>query len=263
MTNSTVIFHLRLLEEAGLVISRTQPNKKGKTLIFYINFSDVTLSLQNDHAAAHDTVITQTVGVGCFEAAAPTGYMRIATEDRFIVLEKDDIYNPRRFDAKLLCIDNGMVRYAFSNAFARRHTVKSLEFSMELSSESPYFCNDWKSEIVFSVCGVDVATYLSAGDYGDTRGRLTPEWWDNKYSQYGLPVTLLIDWGGVRLNGDYVRTDLTLGDLPLAQSDRITLSLRTDPALRYAGGFNIYGSRFGNEPQDIVMRATVLNGQKA
>ena len=261
MTNSTVIFHLRLLEEAGLLFSRTQPNKKGKTLIFYVNFSNIVLSLQNDSLELRDTVLRQTLGVGSYISAAPTGYIRIATEDRFLVLEKDDIYNPSRFEAKLLCLDNGEVTYAFSNAFAKRHRVKRLEFSLELSSESPYFCNDWKSEIIFSVCGVDVASYLSPGDFGGTRGRLTPEWWDDKYSQYGLLVTLSIDGEGVSLNDEYVRKDLTLRDLPLTQADRITFSLRTDPSLRYAGGFNIYGSRFGNEPQDIVMCATVLREQ--
>ena len=258
MTNSTVIFHLKALEEAGLVFSRMQPNKKGKTLIFYINFSKILLSAQEETQVSHELVLEQSIGVGSYLSAAPSGYIRIATQDRFVVLEKDDVYHPRRFDAKLLCLDNGEVCYAFSNAFARRHTVKRLEFSLEISSESPYYCNDWKSEIVFSVCGVDLATYLSPGDFGGTRGRLTPAWWESNYSQYGMLVTVAIDAEGVYLNDECVRTDVTLETLPLAEEDRITFSLRTDPSLRYCGGFNIYGSRFGNEPQDIVMRATVL-----
>jgi len=262
-TNSTVIFHLKMLEEAGLVFSKLQPNKKGKTLIFYVNFSSIVFSLQNDPKEAHDTVVKQSLGVGNYEFAAPTGYIRIATEDRFIVLEADDVYNPRRFDAKLLCVDNGEVRYAFSNAFAKRQLVKRLEFSMELSSESPYYCNDWKSEIIFSVCGVELATYLSPGDFGDVRGRLSPDWWDNKYSQYGLLVTLMIDRDGVYLNNERVKTDLTLDSLCIEQTDKITLSLRTDLSHQYAGGFNIYGNRFGNEPQDIVLRATVGNERRS
>ena len=262
-TNSTVIFHLKILEEAGLVFSKPQPNKKGKTLIFYVNFSNIVFSLQSDPTEEHDTVIKQSLGVGNYESALPVEYIRIATEDRFIVLEKDDVYNPRRFDAKLLCLDNGEVTYAFSNAFAKRHAVKRLEFSMELSSESPYYCNDWKSEIIFSVCGVELATYLSPGDFGDVRGRLSPSWWDNKYSQYGLLVTLAIDGDGVYLNRERIRTDITLSSLALEKLDKITLSLRTELSRQYAGGFNIYGSRFGNEPQDIVLRATVTDERRS
>ena len=37
LTNSSVIFHLNLLEEAELIVSRVKPNKKGKTLVFYVN----------------------------------------------------------------------------------------------------------------------------------------------------------------------------------------------------------------------------------
>ena len=205
----------------------------------------------------HETVVKQSVGVGCYTSAFPTDYIRIATENRFIVLEKEDTYNPQRFNAKLLGMGNGKITYTFSNAFAKQNAVKRLEFTMEISSESPYHCNDWKSEIVLSVCNIDLATYLSLGDYGDVRGKLSPDWWNNKYSQYGMLVTLAIDHGGIYLNNECIRTDLTIDDLPLMQSDHITLDIRTDPALRYTGGFNIYGSRFGNHPQDIVMSATL------
>ena len=257
ITNSTVIFHLNILQEADLVITKTKPNKKGKTLVFYVNFSRITFLLDNTPEKERESVLTQSVGVGCYTSAFPTDYIRIATEDRFIVLEKEDAYNPQRFNAKLLGIGNGEVSYTFSNAFAKHNTVKKLSFSMELSSESPYHCNDWKSEIIFAVCGTDLAIYLAPGDYGNIRGKLSPDWWNNKYSQYGDMVTLSIDHEGVCLNDTRIRTDVTLETLPLKESDHITLSLRTDPSLRYAGGFNIYGSRFGNHPQDIVMSAVL------
>ena len=71
-------------------------------------------------------------------------------------------------------MDNGEVTYAFSNAFAKQNTVRRLEFSLELSSESPYYCNDWKSEIVFSVCGIDVAEFLSLGILETSAGFFPP-----------------------------------------------------------------------------------------
>lgn len=258
LTNSTVIFHLGILEEAGLVVEKVRPNKKGKTLVFYINFSELTFSLKNASSDTRVTVVEQSVGVGNYISASPVKYIRLATDDQFVVLDKEDAYNPQRFEAKLICMDNGEVTYAFSNAFAKQNTVRRLEFSLELSSESPYYCNDWKSEIVFSVCGIDVAEFLSLGDFGDKRGLLSPAWWDSKYSQYGVLVTVTIDDNGVMLNGERVNHRITLAQLELEHRDKITFSLRTEMNRQYAGGFNIYGRRFGNVEQDIVLRAHII-----
>ena len=257
ISNASIIFHLNLLEQAELIVSKVKPNKKGKTLVFYINFSALNLTLQSAENESDTCFIDQSMRVGNYVFAAPVNYIRIATDNRFIVLEKDDTYNPNRFDAQLICVDNGELSYAFSAAVAKRHKLLKLEFSLELSSESPYFCNDWKSEIIFSVCGIDVATYLSLGDYGGTRGTLTPPWWDNRYSQYGLLTTVTIDKDGTYLNGEKVSTTVCLSTLELEKKDLILFGLRTEQATQYAGGFNIYGKSFGNIEQDIIMRAYV------
>ena len=257
LNNSTVIFHLKLLEEAGLVTSRARPNFKGKTLIFYINFVHLHLAAQAPLLKSKENTVEQSMGVGNYIYAKPEGYIRIATDDDFMVMESDDTYNPKRFEAKLLCMDNGEVTYAFSNAFSKRARVHRLEFSLEISSESPYYCNDWKSEIFFRICGVDVATFLSLGDYGGVRGLLNPDWWDSKYSQNGVLTTIAIDNAGVYVNNEMVRDDVTIETLELESKDRILFSFRTDQSSQYAGGFNVYGKTFGNEPQDIVLKAYV------
>ena len=107
------------------------------------------------------------------------------------------------------------------------------------------------------MCGVDVCVYLSLGDYGGKRGHLTPDWWDDRYSQYGMLTTVTVDSQGVLLNGKRVSDRITLSTLPLTEDDKITFGLRTTPNSRYAGGFNIFGKSFGNYAQDIVMKAYV------
>ena len=118
INNSTVIFHLKLLEEAELVTSRARPNFKGKTLIFYINFVNLHLAMQAPILKSKENTVEQSMGVGNYIYAKPEGYIRIATDNDFVVMESDDAYNPKRFEAKLLCMDNGEVTYAFSNAFS-------------------------------------------------------------------------------------------------------------------------------------------------
>jgi len=255
LTNSSVIFHLNLLEEAELIVSRVKPNKKGKTLVFYVNFSQIGIATRYN-AIDKQSVIEQSVGVGNYQSVAPTGYVRIATENQFFVLEKDDLYNPIRFDASLICLDNGEITYAFSNAYATRNTVNLIEFSLEICSESPYYCNDWKSEITFAVNDVELGSYLSLGDFGGIRGKLSPAWYDDKYSQYGLLTTVAVDEQGVMINGERVASSPTLHDLNLGSFDKTTLTIKTKESSTFAGGFNIFGKHFGNEPQDIIMRAT-------
>ena len=256
LTNSSVIFHLNLLEEAELVVSRVKPNKKGKTLVFYINFSTIDI-VTSFNISDKLNVIEQSLGVGNFQSVEPTGYVRVATEKQFLVLEKDDLYNPIRFDASLICLDNGEITYAFSNAYAIRNKVNLIEFSLEICSESPYYCNDWKSEITFAVNGVEIANYLSPGDFGGIRGERTPIWYDDKYSQYGILTTVAVDEQGVMLNGERIAAYPTLQNLMLSAFDKTTLTIKTKEDSKYAGGFNIFGQHFGNEPQDIIMRAHV------
>jgi len=57
---------------------------------------------------------------------------------------------------------------------------------MELSSEVVGTSKDWPSDITVWINGVDTGIWTSPGDFGDKRGKLTPEWWKLAGSQYGL-----------------------------------------------------------------------------
>lgn len=255
ITNSTVIFHLGILEEATLIYSKVMPNKKGKTLIFFLNFINIHLFTKGCNTP-NTEVFTQSVGVGNYIDASFNKYIRIATEEESFILEKNDAFDTRRFDAQLICTDNGTFTYAFSNHLFRENPVEKIEFSFEICSEAPYYRNDWKSEITFAVNGIELATYLSPGDFGGTRGELNPDWWDDKFTQYGSFVTVAITDECVYLNGE--KSGITsLKDLKLCQNNRIEFTIFIKKGAKYAGGFNLFGRKFGNHPQDILMKTTV------
>lgn len=256
ITNSTAIFHLKILEEAKLVFSRCQPNKKGKTLIFYINFSEIAISTQPKNADARQT-FEQSIGIGDYIDADVANYLRIATDSDIFYLEKN-VFETCRFKAQLLCTDGGKFTYAFGNSFAKDYIVNEIEFSLEICSESPYYRNDWKSEISFAVNETEILTYTSPGDFGDRRGKLNPTWWPNKYTQYGLLLRIKIDRDGVWLNGEQCNA-LTLDDLNLGQGNRLLFSIYTKRNAKYAGGFNLFGKGFGNYEQDIVLKCNCQN----
>lgn len=255
ITNSTAIFHLKLLEDATLVYSKTMPSKKGKTLIFFINFYSIHLFTEKD-SASNTEVFTQSLGVGNYIDASFDKYIRIATEEESFILENNDAFDTRRFNAQLICTDNGTFTYAFGNQLFRQKAVEKIEFSFEICSEAPYYRNDWKSEITFAVNGVELVTYLSPGDFGGTRGELNPDWWDDKFTQYGTFVTVAVTNEGVYLNGEK-NGATSLKDLKLCQNNRIEFTIFVKKSAKYAGGFNLFGRKFGNHPQDILMKTTV------
>ncbi len=254
ITNATVIFHLQILEDSTLIYSKVKPNKKGKTLMFFINFYN--LHIFADYKDTSKTAMhTQSVGVGDYIEANFNKYMRIATNTESHIFENNDAFNSVRYSAQLLCADNGSFTYAFSNRFAKNNKIKRLEFSLEICSESPYYRNDWKSEISFAINGIEVATYLSPGDFGGIKGRLNPEWWNDKFTQYGLLVIIEITEDGVFLNGEKTSNCENINTLNIELNNKIDFSVYTKENSKYAGGFNLFGKGFGNYEQDIVMKA--------
>ncbi|GJM72296.1 hypothetical protein HMSSN036_45120 [Paenibacillus macerans] len=57
---------------------------------------------------------------------------------------------------------------------------------MEIASEAPGVNNNYPSDITFALNEVKLGTWTSPGDYGDQRGRFTPDWWPQYTNQYGL-----------------------------------------------------------------------------
>lgn len=254
ITNATVIFHLEILEKATLIYSKTMPSKKGKTLIFFINFTQLRLYTSETNSESTE-VFAQSMAVGNYIDAEFNKYVRIATENESFILENNDVFDARRTGAQLIGTDNGRFSYAFGNSFAKHYQVEKLEFSLEICSEAPYYRNDWKSEITFGVNGIELTTYLATGDYGGKRGKLNPDWWEDKFTQFGRLVEITITNSGVMLNGEKVAASPTLGELKISGGNRILFDVYVKKGVKYAGGFNLFGKKFGNHPQDIMLKA--------
>jgi predicted transcriptional regulator len=77
-----------------------------------------------------------------------------------------------------LWFTRGFVEYQFpNNAKLAGTSVQSIELAMELSSEVPGTSKDWPSDITVAINGHEIDTWTSPGDYGDKRGKFTPDWW--------------------------------------------------------------------------------------
>ncbi len=258
LPQSTVSSNLQVLEDVGLVITKSQKAKKGSQKICESVFSEILVAFESRRpTAANEIEVAMPLGLYTqFEVTGPCG---LCGRDGVIGLldVPDTFLDPERMKAGLLWFTRGFVEYQFPNNAKLTNThPTALEFSMELSSEVPGTSADWPSDIFLEVNGVDVATWTSPGDFGDKRGVFTPDWWKLTGSQYGKLKTWRINGSGSYVDGVKV-SDVTLDTLTINEhrSIRIRIGVREDA--EHPGGINIFGRGFGNYDQDIIMRLRV------
>jgi len=252
VTNSTALFHLKLLHDGGLIEGRYLPGKKGKDLVYFVKFSGIFFQ-QSNHRNNEMLVHEQSVGVGEY-VDADLKIINVADTNGIYHLSGGKQFSNDRFKAQILWTDGGKISYAFENSFTAETIVQELSFSLEICSEARFYRNDWKSDITFSVNNVELCTYTSPGDFGGIRGKLNPDWWGNENTQYGILINVSITDDGTYLNSQKV-SKTTLSDLKLGDGNKILFSIYNKPNAEYWGGFNLFGKSFGNYPQDIILTA--------
>ena len=162
-------------------------------------------------------------------------------------------YHQDRFKAQMIWFRSGTLEYRFSLGDVDAELVDFIEFSMEISSNAPMYRKDYKSDIEVAVNGCLLGTWVSPGDYGGRRGRLNPPWWSDTASQFGLLKTWRVDASGSRLDGETI-SGVSLADLALNGREYIALSIGVREDATHVGGLNLFGEKFGDYPQGIVMR---------
>ncbi|HEX3021337.1 MAG TPA: transcriptional regulator, partial [Lachnospiraceae bacterium] len=162
-------------------------------------------------------------------------------------------YNPARTSAKLLWLGNGYVEYRFPNNLLKDGKEKAIEISAELCSEDHDYNVDYPSDITLWVNGYEAGTWYCPSDFGGRRGRLNPDWWPDKNSQYGMLKTWRITQSGTYLDDDKV-SDMTIEEYQLSQKEYISVKLGIKDEAANKGGMNVFGDSFGDYEQDIVLK---------
>ena len=124
---------------------------------------------------------------------------------------------------------------------------------MELGSEAPGYREIWPSDIRIIVNGHETAVYRSPGDYGARRGKLTPEDWASWSTQYGLLKTFSVRGIGSYIDDTLYSSKVRIGQLKLDEFPYISLRIAVDETAGHCGGVNLFGEKFGDYPQNIVM----------
>ncbi len=252
---STVSTNLKFLEEAGLVKVEMASGKKGAQKLCSPSYEEIVFQLPSMKREPQENIIEVEMPVGLytdFKVSPPCG---LCSKDKIIGLldVSSSFHEPARATASLIWFETGFVEYKFPNNLPVNKELKKLEVSMELSSEVVGTSKDWPSDITVWINGVETGSWTSPGDFGDKRGKLTPEWWKLAGSQYGLLKRWSVSKEGTFVDGVKV-SEVKIADLGIRNHTSIKAKIGIKEDAENIGGVNIFGSSFGNYPQDVVMR---------
>jgi predicted transcriptional regulator len=256
LPQSTVSSNVQILEDAGLIRTETQKARKGNQKICHSTFDEVLVMFKEDIKPLSANAIEVSMPLGLYtscDVSAPCGLC--SSESIIGLLDVPDTFlEPDRMKAGLIWFTSGYVEYQFpNNARLAKNEIESIEFSLEVSSETPGTSADWPSDITFTVNGVEIGTWTSPGDFGDKRGVYTPDWWKLQGSQYGKLKTWRVNGSGTYVDGMMI-SSVTTQQLDLDAHRSIRLRIGVKKEAKHPGGVNIFGRGFGNYDQDIVLR---------
>lgn len=252
---SSTSLNVRKLEDAGLLITEMQPGRHGSSRICTASMHAFTLLNSDNASASANNALTLDMPVGNYYEWEIEPTCGLADENG-VIDGYDDVrtfYSPARLRAQLLWFHQGYIEYRFPNIGNPLLSPKELSFQMEICSEAPGFLENWPSDISISVNGCTLGTYCCPGDFGARRGRITPACWANGRTQYGILKTFSVRGDGSYIDGCCVGRQTTLARLHLPQKPYISLRIEIRKDAQNIGGINIFGEKYGDYPQGIVM----------
>lgn len=246
--------HIKVLEDANLIhLSKAYASSDGREKVYTLRVDKINITFPKKIYLPYKKMLHE-IKLGYFTDFSATPSCGLASKES-IIGHLDD---PRvfvaneRIHASLLWFSDGYVEYKIPNTLENNQHPEMLELSLELASEFPISNNTWPSDISFYINNINVGTWTSPGNYSDVRGKLTPKWWDEKYSQYGLLKHLRITHTDTGMDGEKL-SNVCLEDLHLDCSPFITVRIGIDEKAKNKGGLTIFGENFGNHPQNILL----------
>lgn len=224
---STVAINVAILEKAGLIQSEIVKAKKGNQKICRAIYEELIVRFVAEENRVRDNLIEVEMPIGLFtsyEISTPCGLCSPEGIIGFLDVP-DSFLNPDRMKAGLLWFEQGWIEYKFpNNALYKDKQLKKLEVSLELSSEALCTDKDWKSDISLWINDIEIGIWTSPGDFGDKRGKLTPDWWKLEGSQYGLLKNWSVSDEGSFIDGVRL-SEVRLSDLALPQHHSIRVKI--------------------------------------
>lgn len=251
---STANLHINVLEKAGLIETDLQPATRGLQKVCARLYDHIVIKLPAA-MEREETLVEVSMPIGAFSDINVIATCGLLGE-LGIIGQLDDpsaFYEPERIHAQLLWFRRGYVEYRFPNRLPANVLLDGIEVSFEVCSEAPLHHADWPSDITVWIGGVEIGTWTSPADFGGERGALTPAWWGIQNSQYGLLKVWRVMHNGSYVDGIQI-SKVNLSHLALKSGEPIPVRIGIKDGSSNMGGMNLFGSKFGNYPQDVVLR---------
>ena len=251
---SSATTHIQILEKAELIRTEIIPATHGLQKLCARTYDSIHIRLEDNDVNMH-TSFSVNMPIGQFYDFEVHPTCGLATETGLIGLldTPATFYEPTHVFAQLLWFRYGYISYRFPNHLPSGAQPTRLDVSAEVCSEAPLHHLDWPSDITVWINGVEIGTWTSPADFGGERGLLTPQWWEVKDTQYGLLKRWSVSQDGSYIDGRMIST-VQIQDLRLDEKPFIEVRLGVKQDAQNMGGMNIFGEKFGNYPQPIVLK---------
>ncbi|WP_339271847.1 winged helix-turn-helix transcriptional regulator [Paenibacillus sp. FSL K6-1330] len=252
LSNGAITMHIKKLEDSGLIEINTTGGKHGIQKICYLNKDTLMVDLRSKDM---DNLYEVEIQVGHYSDYQATPTCGLATKDSIIGDFDDPRYfaDPERINSEIIWLTEGFLEYRIPNYLKSNQSFREIQFSLELGSEAPGYCDNYPSDIFFYVNGIEIGSWTSPGDFGDKRGTFNPEWWPPHLNQYGMLKLIRINKEGSFIDGCRI-SDVGLDQIQLDYKSELTFRISVNEQSVNKRGLTIYGKHFGNYSQDLLAR---------
>ncbi|WP_420593985.1 helix-turn-helix domain-containing protein [Deinococcus sp.] len=255
LPHATVSVNIKQLVEAGLLQVEYVPGTHGTQKLVSKRYDEVRVKLPGVAVAAAHNVVEITMPIGNYRNVDVTAYCGIASDTRYIgsIDDPRSFYEPDHVFAQILWFKSGFVEYALPNNVPFGSRLTRLELSAELCSEAPNFDLDWPSDITLWINDIEIGTWTSPADFGGVPSRFLPPWWNIDQTTHGLLKSWQISETGSTIDGERLSA-VTVAQLGAPGRTHFSVRLGVKPDAVNVGGLNLFGRKFGNHPQDLLLR---------
>lgn len=253
---SSAALHIKTLETAGLISVQPIPGSKGAQKLCGVLVSrvDIDIDILRDNGTNSYFLFQESMPIGCYfdyDVSPPCG---IVSEISDLGAEDSirGFFSPERHKAQLIWLTHGYLEYRFSNTILKSTPANKIQFTFEICSEALGYNNNWRSDISIWINNVEIGIVECLGDYGGRRGKLNPYWWNDSSTQYGDLRKIWIKEDGCYVDEKKV-SDHNITSLGLQKGNCISFKIGVKPDAQYMGGLNLFGEKFGDYPQNIIM----------
>lgn len=250
ITNGALTSHIRKLENCGLISVSSESTGHGNQKLCSVHLDKILIDLERPEELQNIYNTDLKIGHYARHKIYPTCGL---ASDKTLIGEVDDARyfdHPDRYNADILWFSRGFVEYNIPNFIPGFQKITQITLSAELCSEAPGYNNVWPSDISFYLNDICVGSWLSPGDFGDSRGLFSPDWWIPGWNQYGLLKLLDINREGTFIDGQQI-SSVTIDSLKLDNHSSIRFRMAVEDDAPHVGGLTIFGKTFGNYRQDI------------